>query len=60
MSLFAAAIEKKDWELVALCLLYALAQSLAQLPPNAIEGALDALEERPQQIKGNRRGRKSP
>lgn len=44
MSLLAAAIEEENWELAALCLLYALAQALAQLHPDAIEGVLDALE----------------
>ncbi len=44
MSLLATAIKQQNWQLAALCLLYSLAQALSQLPPDAVEGVLDALE----------------
>lgn len=47
MSLLAIAIQHQNWDLVALCLLYSLAQALSQLPPDAVEGVLDALEVKP-------------
>jgi hypothetical protein len=43
MQTLAAAIERKQWELAALCLLVGLMEAAAKLPPEAIEGLLEVL-----------------
>lgn len=44
MSALASAITSKQWELAALYLLFGLAQTLAKIPADSIEGVLDVLE----------------
>ena len=44
MSTLARAIDSKQWELAALCLLLGLWQKLSQLPADSVEGLLDAIE----------------
>ena len=53
MQTLAVAIERKQWELVALCLLLGLTEAAAKLPPEAIEGLLEVLaaEDRPSRRK---------
>jgi hypothetical protein len=43
-SALALAIERKDWTLVALCLLLGVAEEAARLPPETLERLLDLLE----------------
>lgn len=43
MSTLAVAIERKQWELVSLCLLVGVVEAAAALPPDAIEGLLEVL-----------------
>jgi hypothetical protein len=43
MQTLAVAIERKHWELAALCLLLGLTEAAAKLPPEAIEGLLEVL-----------------
>ena len=43
MQTLAVAIERKQWELAALCLLLGLTEAAAKLPPDAIEGLLEVL-----------------
>jgi hypothetical protein len=43
MQTLAVAIERKQWELAALCLLLGLTEAAAKLPPEAIEGLLEVL-----------------
>ena len=43
MQTLALAIERKQWELAALCLLLGLTEAAATLPPDAIEGLLEVL-----------------
>jgi hypothetical protein len=60
MQALAAAIERKQWELAALCLLLGLTEAAAKLPPEAIEGLLEVLvaEDGPSGRKArSRRGR---
>jgi len=59
MQTLAVAIERKQWELAALCLLLGLTEAAAKLPPDAIEGLLEVLaaEGSPSSRKGrSRRG----
>ena len=43
MQTLAVAIERRHWELAALCLLVGLTEAAAKLPPEAIEGLLEVL-----------------
>jgi hypothetical protein len=54
MQTLAVAIEHKDWELAALCLLVGLTEAAGKLPPEAIEGLLEVLaaEHQPPRAKG--------
>ena len=62
MSTLAVAIERKQWELVSLCLLAGVMEAAAALPPDAVEGLLEVLagledeDDRPRG--GARRGRR--
>jgi hypothetical protein len=44
-SLLAVAIERKNWELVALCLLYGVVKAVETLPPETLEALLELLQE---------------
>jgi len=62
VSTLAVAIERKQWELVSLCLLVGVVEAAAALPPDAVEGLLEVLaglegeDARPR--RGARRGRR--
>ena len=43
-STLSIAIERKNWELVALCLLLGVAEVASKLPPETLERLLDLLE----------------
>ena len=43
-SVLALGIERKNWTLVALCLLLGVAEVAAKLPPETLERLLDLLE----------------
>jgi len=43
VSTLAVAIERKQWELVSLCLLVGIVEAAAALPPDAVEGLLEVL-----------------
>jgi hypothetical protein len=43
-STLAIAIQKKNWEFVALCLLLGVADAAATLPPQTLERLLELLE----------------
>ena len=43
-STLAVAIERKEWSLVALCLLLGVAEAAATLPPETFEHLLELLE----------------
>ena len=43
-SALALAVERKDWTLVALCLLLGVAEVAAKLPPETLERLLDLLD----------------
>jgi hypothetical protein len=45
-SLLAVAIERENWELAALCLLYGMVRAVETLPPQTLEALLELLEER--------------
>ena len=60
MQTLAVAIERKQWQLAALCLLLGLTEAAAKLPPEAVEGLLEVLtaEDGPSRRKArSRRGR---
>ena len=44
MSTIATAIEKQDWEVVAVCLIRGFAQVASRLPPETLQQLLEALE----------------
>jgi hypothetical protein len=44
MSRLAIAVEKKEWNVVALYLLVGVAEVAAKLPPDAVIGLLEVLE----------------
>jgi hypothetical protein len=44
MSTLASAITRKQWDLVALCLLLGMVQTLSKLPADSIEGLIDILD----------------
>ncbi len=56
MATLALAIQKKEWELAALCLLLGVTRAAAALPPDAVEGLLEMLEAAPAQRPRGRRG----
>lgn len=56
MAALALAIERKQWELAALYLLLGVVQAAGALPPEAVEGLLDVLEEPARERRGARRG----
>ncbi len=62
MSTLTVAIERKQWELVSLCLLVGVVEAAAALPPDAVEGLLEVLAglegEDTQPRGGTRRGRR--
>lgn len=59
MSVLAQAIERKQWELVALYLALGVSEAAAKLPPDAIYGLLEVLEGLPASEKGEaRRGQR--
>ncbi len=62
MQTLAVAIERKHWELAALCLLLGLTEAAAKLPPEAIEGLLEVLaaEGESPRRKGRSRHDRSP
>ena len=43
-SALALAVDRKDWHLVALCLLLGVAEVASRLPPETLERLLDLLE----------------
>lgn len=47
MSPLAIAVERRAWTLVALYLLLGVAEAASRLPPEAVEGLLEALEGSP-------------
>jgi hypothetical protein len=47
MSPLAVAVERRAWTLVALYLLLGVAEAASRLPPEAVEGLLEALEGSP-------------
>jgi hypothetical protein len=57
--LLEVAIERREWELAALCLLNGLARAAEKLPPEAIEELLDLLAaiDEPHPAKRRRRRR---
>jgi len=50
VSTLAVAIERKQWELVSLCLLVGVVEAAAALPPNAVEGLLEVLAQTGQPV----------
>ena len=44
MGVLAVAIERQRWDLASLCLLWGVTYAAAALPPDAIEGLIEALE----------------
>ena len=44
MSPLALAVERRAWTVVALYLLLGVAEAASRLPPDAVEGLLEALE----------------
>jgi hypothetical protein len=60
MQTLAVAIERKHWELAALCLLLGLTEAAAKLPPEAIEGLLELLAAEHQAPPAKRRSRRGP
>ncbi len=59
MSILAKAIERKQWELVALYLALGVSEAAAKLPPDAIHGLLEVLEGLPSSEEGGaRRGQR--
>lgn len=59
MSVLSQAIERKQWELVALYLALGVSEAAAKLPPDAIHALLEVLEGLPASEKGEmRRGQR--
>ena len=57
MTALTIAIERRQWEIAALCLLLGVSRAAAALPPDAVEGLLEVLSappERPEQQGGRR------
>ncbi|HEU4760129.1 MAG TPA: hypothetical protein VFT91_09140 [Dehalococcoidia bacterium] len=55
MATLAEAIEARQWELAALCLLLGVTRAAAALPPDALEGLLEVLEPAPEEGARDRR-----
>lgn len=51
MSTLAVAIERKEWELVSLCLLMGVVDAAAALPPDAVEELLEVLAQTGQPVR---------
>jgi hypothetical protein len=47
MSTLAVAVERRAWTLVALYILLGVTEAASRLPPEAVEGLLEALEGSP-------------
>jgi hypothetical protein len=47
MRTLTVALERKDWELAALCLLLGVTRAAAALPPDAIEAMVEVLSAEP-------------
>jgi len=60
MQTLAVAIERKHWELAALCLLLGLTEAAAKLPPEAIEGLVEVLAAEHQAARAKGRSRRAP
>jgi len=60
MQTLAVAIERKHWELAALCLLLGLTGAAAKLPPEAIEGLLEVLAAEHHAPRAKGRSRRGP
>ena len=45
MSVFAAAVRREEWEVVAHCLLIGLAKVAARVPPETLAALVELLEE---------------
>jgi len=60
MQTLAVAIERKHWELAALCLLLGLTEAAAKLPPEAIDGLLEVLAAERQVLRTKGRSRRGP
>ncbi len=43
MSTLAVAIDRREWELAALCILLGVTEAAAALPPEAVDGLLEVL-----------------
>ena len=52
MSPLAVAVERRAWTLIALYLLLGVAEAASRLPPEAVEGLLEALEGPPGRAEG--------
>jgi hypothetical protein len=50
VSTLAVAIERKQWELVSLCLLVGVVEAAAALPPESVEGLLEVLAQTGQPV----------
>ena len=44
-SALSIAVERREWSLVALCLLLGVADAAARLPPDTLESLIELLEE---------------
>jgi hypothetical protein len=58
MRTLTTAIERKDWELAALCLLLGVTRAAAGLPPDAIEAMVEVLSAEPLDTKRRHRPQK--
>ena len=60
MTALTLAIERRQWEIAALCLLLGVARAAAALPPDAVEGLLEVLTAPPgrREQPGGPRGRR--
>ena len=58
MPTLAIAIERKEWELAALCLLLGVSRAAAALPPDAVEWLLEVLDPGPVLLRRRKRGRR--
>ena len=62
-SLLDVAIEREDWELAALCLMWGVVEAARKYPQEALDALLDELEIEPRHRRGRprrRRGRRGP
>ncbi len=58
-SALAVAIERRDWELAALCLLVGITRAAEALPPEAIDALIEALSGEEEPRRTGRRPRRS-